>query len=157
MHDYEAASTVGGLSFETANGIINADTICDLVVPKLAYDDAHVTPYVLPDSPDVLSIGRRCVQEGYGFYWAPFSDTPALIPPDSHFPRYSKQRASEQWIWLETEDDIPYLVDTYNPYPTLHSSKSCPAPQARAVQTQNKDLTGAHMANLKCPKCGDSP
>ena len=72
----------GGLSFETANGVINADTICDLVVPTFAYDDAYVTPYVLPDSPDVLSIGRRCVQDGYGFYWAPFSHI--ILPLSFH-------------------------------------------------------------------------
>ena len=152
---YDAAGTVGGLAFETANGVINADSVCDLVVPKLAFDDAHVTPYVLPDSPDVLSIGRRCVQDGYGFYWAPYSKTPALIPPESSFPRYSKQRAAEQWIWLETEDDVPYLIDTHNPYPESHNSKLCPAPQARAVQPQAP--TGTQVADLKCPKCGDSP
>ena len=152
---YDAAGTVGGLAFETANGVINADSVCDLVLPKLFADDAHITPYVLPDSPDLLSIGRRCVQDGYGFYWAPYSKTPALIPPESSFPRYSKQRAAEQWIWLETEDDVPYLVDTYNPYPETHCSKLCPAPSARAVQQQAS--AGTQVADLKCPKCGDSP
>ena len=30
-------------------------------------------PYILDSTPDVLSIGRRCVEDGYAFYWEPYS------------------------------------------------------------------------------------
>ena len=45
--------------------------------------DESVEPYVLPNTPSVLSIGRRCVQEGYHFVWLsgkhPYLITPKMI------------------------------------------------------------------------------
>ena len=38
--------------------------------------DGEITPYVLEGTPDVLTIGGRCVNERYRFEWPPFSKTP---------------------------------------------------------------------------------
>ena len=65
-----AASTP--LAFETANGALDASEEVPMMVPALDGQDAIIEPYVLPDSPDVLSIGKRCVDHGYGFYWPPY-------------------------------------------------------------------------------------
>ena len=35
-------------------------------------------PYILDASPDVLSIGRRCVEDGYMFVWKPYSLSPTI-------------------------------------------------------------------------------
>jgi hypothetical protein len=56
-----------------------------------------VEPLVLPDTPAVLSIGRRCMQMGYGFYWHP-GQNPFLVTPDGNV------------IPLLVRKDIPYLA-----------------------------------------------
>ena len=52
---------------------------------------------VLPDTPTVLSIGRRCMEHGYGFWWEPYG-LPILILPDGRY------------IILEVDGYIPYLT-----------------------------------------------
>ena len=42
---------------------------------------AVVEPCVMPATPDVLSIGRRCVKHGWSFWWPPWSKRPVLSPP----------------------------------------------------------------------------
>ena len=37
-----------------------------------------VSALILESSPDVLSLGRRCVEMGYAFHWAPYSNTLVL-------------------------------------------------------------------------------
>jgi hypothetical protein len=56
----------------------------------------------LVDSPDVLSIGRRCVDEGFSFHWPAGSSEPYFIDQDG------------ERITLETEAYVPYLPDSYN-------------------------------------------
>ena len=56
-----------------------------------------VEPLVLPDTPDVLSIGRRCMHMGYGFYWHP-GRNPYLVTPEGNV------------VPLLVRKDIPYMV-----------------------------------------------
>ena len=56
-----------------------------------------VEPYVRPDTPSVLSTGRRCTQEGYHFVWLS-GKHPYLITP------------SGKLVALAVEDDIPYHI-----------------------------------------------
>ena len=37
---------------------------------------------ILKSTPAVLSVGRRCVEEGYSFHWPAFSNEPYMIAPD---------------------------------------------------------------------------
>ena len=37
---------------------------------------------ILEDTPDVMSVGQRCSEYGYGFYWAPWAEEPYLHTPD---------------------------------------------------------------------------
>ena len=39
-------------------------------------------PLVLKDTPDVLAMGRRCMNEGYTFVWKAHSDKPYFRKPD---------------------------------------------------------------------------
>ncbi len=41
----------------------------------------NTEPYILDDTPDVLSFGRRCQLDGYGFLWEAFSSEPYFIAP----------------------------------------------------------------------------
>jgi len=63
---------------DTANGHSVADKGIELVVELLGQ---RILPYVLDSSPNVLSLGRRCVVDGYGWYWPPYSLSPYLIHP----------------------------------------------------------------------------
>ena len=58
--------------------------------------DRDVEPLVLEQTPSVLSIGRRCMEEGFSFWW-PAGGNPILYMPDG------------RQIELEVIDYIPYL------------------------------------------------
>ena len=55
------------LLFSGVGGEKPADMILRVKSPAL---DTHVVPYVLDATPDVIFIGRRCVEEGWSF-WCP--------------------------------------------------------------------------------------
>ena len=65
-----------------------------------------ITPLVLESTPDVLTVGRRCAEEGFGFHWEPFSTKPYFILPGG----------TERCV-LESIDNVPYLRDTMNALP----------------------------------------
>ena len=66
------------IQLSTANDLISSDKIA----PQQIGEPGEVAePYVLDQSPDVLSIGRRCVQKGHSFNWPPYSLKPALAGP----------------------------------------------------------------------------
>ena len=62
----------------------------------------NILPYVLTATPNVLSIGRRCRHDGFGFYWEPFAKVPRVVAPDG------------SPIPVEVFGDIPYFRDTIN-------------------------------------------
>ena len=80
--------------FQTANGNTKG---LDVVTMNIVEFDESVEPYVLLDTPSVLSIGRRCMQEGYRFVWLS-GKHPYLITPSGKF------------VALAVEDDIPYIT-----------------------------------------------
>ena len=59
--------------------------------------DENITPYVLENTPPVLTVGYRCMEMGYTFMW-PTAQEPYFIRPDGVV------------IRLTVEDYIPYLV-----------------------------------------------
>ncbi len=62
----------------TANDISSSDMVVPQQIGALG---VNAEPYVLDQSPDVYSIGRRCVQDGHSFQWLPYSLAPALRCP----------------------------------------------------------------------------
>ena len=81
------------LGFHTANGPTNTKYTVKVMVRELA--DSSVVN-VLKDTPAVLSVGRRCMKEGYSFHW-PAGSPPFFITPDN------------VRVMLEVDDDVPYL------------------------------------------------
>jgi hypothetical protein len=65
------------ISFATANGRITTEIVAPMFCEELK---DLVEPLVLPDTPAVLSIGRRCMHMGYGFFWHP-GRNPLLVTP----------------------------------------------------------------------------
>ena len=62
----------------TANGSTRADEEADLTVDAL---HKPFSAYILDETPAVLSVGVRCMQQGYSFVW-PADGKPYFIRPD---------------------------------------------------------------------------
>ena len=100
-HDLTTPSGVGDndvqkvrkIVFKTANGRISTDRALNLVSSLLR---GPATPYILPETPWVLSIGKRVMEMGYSFVWVA-KTAPWLISPDGHR------------IDLEVHGNIPFL------------------------------------------------
>ena len=79
-------------TFATANGGLTAHERIQLAVGPL---DIAVEPYVLDDTPAVLSVGAR-IKQGFSFVWM-HDKAPCFVRPDGVV------------IPLDTRGDIPYL------------------------------------------------
>ena len=76
----------------TANGPSYADQI-KINVPSLGIE---ADPYVLPSTPSVLSVGYRCMEQGFDFIWK------ACCRP------YFRDKKGKK-ISLDVRDNVPYL------------------------------------------------
>mgnify|MGYP003335587384 CR=1 FL=1 len=70
--------TVKPQDFQTAGGRIRSEHVVPLYCNQ--YKEA-VRPYLLPETPWVLTVGRRCQEKGCTFIWPAFSDTPVMYTP----------------------------------------------------------------------------
>ena len=66
-----------------------------------------VQPFVLDETPTVLSVGRRCMKMGYSFHWI-CGKLPFMIMPEKEI------------VHLHVKDDIPYLVGDRNARSNRH-------------------------------------
>eukprot|EP00439_Symbiodinium_sp_Y106_P083820 s148_g24.t1 len=62
--DLETLVTPEPISFQTANGITDTDLVSNFQTESFA---EPINAYVLDDTPLVLSIGKRCMNQNYGF------------------------------------------------------------------------------------------
>ena len=83
------------INLSTANGPICADKIADFSIDQL---NEVVTPYVLPSTPAVLSVGQRCLEKGYDFVWRKNS-APYFVRPDG------------KAVILKLDGRVPYVDD----------------------------------------------
>ena len=64
---------------DTAGGEETADSALPMHCSPLRED---ICPLLMPKgTPKVLSCGMRCVELGYGFWWAPYSEEPEIWIP----------------------------------------------------------------------------
>ena len=90
------------LTISTANGLVS----CNQVASTQAGELGEVAePHLLDATPDVLSIGRRCVEDGCEFHWGPFSLHPTVTT------------AKGTVVKLISRDCCPYLDDFEPDYP----------------------------------------
>ena len=64
-------------TYETAAGDVTVDSTISLHSNRIG----KINAVLLEGSPAVVSVGKRCMEEGYGFYWPPFTP-PHIIHPD---------------------------------------------------------------------------
>ena len=79
----------------TANGVIKADQEVPLYIAELK---EKCVPYILKNTPDVLTMGHRCMCEGYSFVWKAHSNKPFFRRPDG------------KRISLTVDHYVPYLL-----------------------------------------------
>jgi len=84
------------VELETANGVLKVDTSAHVQVGGVC---ENITPYVLEETPDVLSVGYRCTEKGYGFYWEPYQQCPTFVSPDGNE------------IPVDNDGYCPYMVE----------------------------------------------
>ena len=63
----------------TANGVTRAEHEVPLYISEL---DEHCVPFILKSTLDVLTMGRRCMEDGYSFVWKAKSNQPYFRKPD---------------------------------------------------------------------------
>ena len=82
---------------QAANGIVDLTNVITFDIEKLKQS---TTAVVGKDTPDLLSVGYRCQELGYGFYWPPHS-IPYFVLPDG-----------KTEVDLEVDQFVRYLLDT---------------------------------------------
>ena len=102
--------TCDPIMFHTANGSAATQTKAEI---DLGTFDMTSHAYVLDDTPSVMSLGKRCMEEGYSFVW-PSGKMPFMITKDG------------ERIDLTIHDNIPYVdLGAYEctPHECHHASK----------------------------------
>ena len=83
--DVAGAEVVGKREVSFAPPILSAGGVVrsfESVVVDMADIGDTVKAAVLPDTPNALSAGRRCAQQGFSFVWRPWEDKPEIGAPD---------------------------------------------------------------------------
>jgi hypothetical protein len=87
-HDLVSHSDAKGMStreipapivFHTANGTTTTKHVVPMEIRALG---TEVEPYLLQDTPPVISFGRRCEVDGWAFHWEPYSSNPTWVTPE---------------------------------------------------------------------------
>ena len=86
--------TSEAMTFMTANGVTGADQKVDLIFDEIK---DTISPFVLEESPSILSIGKRCADNGCGFLRMP-GEKPIMFDD------------RQSVIRLRVKDHIPYFV-----------------------------------------------
>ena len=66
------------ITFHTANGLTVTENVANIYVHEL---DENITPFILNNTPPVLTVGYRCVETGYTIIWL-HEQSPFFIRPD---------------------------------------------------------------------------
>ena len=83
------------MTFHSGNGIVDSDKALPHYSPVMG----SVRPRLLEDSPDVYSVGYRCIEEGWEMRWPAWSHHPYFKRPDGMF------------VVLVADEYIPYVVE----------------------------------------------
>ena len=107
------------LTFHTANGDTEAHEVVNSFMAEIREE---IKPYILESTPNVLSVGFRCVKLGYSVIW-PAGERPYFVLP------------SGQIVELDVIDDIPYLMPgAAKSLPRKQKGPRCFACGAKALQ-----------------------
>ena len=135
------------LCISTANGESRADKGIALWLSTLGED---ITPYVLEDTPNALSLGRRCVDGGYDWVWLGGTTCTYIVHPAVRAkwgPIYDPVPKSER-IAMRVEDYCPYLGDPGSTFAAVDgfAAAACsvvrPVASAPMVRTMPSPISG---------------
>ncbi len=118
--------TTAPILLATANGLVDGDKVVSQQIGELR---KVAEPYVLDSTPDVLSIGRRCVEDGYEFHWRPYSLHPTITTPEGKI------------VQLISRDCCPYLDDYEPNYCPAVSTITASAPSGEGHPRVNTSVT----------------
>ena len=82
------------ITFHSANGPTVTEYVANVYADEL---DEHISPYIINNTPPVLTVGYRCMEMGYTFVW-PTGQKPFFIRPDGMI------------VQVTVENNIPYLI-----------------------------------------------
>ena len=100
IYDYMYVS--GKINFHTANGVTSTTSMVDLNFDTF---NEPAKAHVLDDTPSVLSLGKRCMEQGYSFVW-PSGRDPYMINSDGEKIKM-EVRDLMQYVYLCDEDYHP--------------------------------------------------
>jgi len=118
---------------DTADGEVVADALIHLHNSTLG---ENISPYVLESTPNVLSLGRRVVVDGYSWHWEGYTTQPVMIHP-----------GTGQHIALEVHDFCPYLRDAGDTFPLA----LCPEASSHARRSVAPALQHLAAVARPCP------
>ncbi len=112
-------------TLETANGIVQTDQVCDVDIPLL---QQQLSPFVVDISPALLSLGKRCMLDGFSFNW-PAYQRPTLTTPQG------------KDVLLPVENSLPWLTPQCDvAAPVQDGAASDEAPDGDVLVTDDTDL-----------------
>ena len=120
------------LALTTANGDIDATDEITLFVNCIKM---MIQLHVLPNTPNVLSVGRRVVEEGFGFYWDPYSLEPYMTSPSTgvRIPMYVDQYCP----YICDDEAVDHSTATERPAMTTLTPAAAGAPTAKVEPGAN--------------------
>jgi len=69
------------MMFRTANGTTAATTVIVLRHPGM---ESNIAPYIIKDTPAVMSVGKKVMHENYGFHWPGKKGFLTSLPPGAN-------------------------------------------------------------------------
>jgi len=127
-------------TFETAAGEVNTDSSIELFSDQIGQIDA----VLLKHTPPVISIGRRCMEQGFGFYWPPYT-APHIICPDGR-----------TRIDCTVEAFVPYIMEDKGTVCPIAAEVNNPSSSSRAFDPEDnillKDLVRDESLKLSAKK-----
>ena len=114
-------------TFSTANGRITATMVSPMYSEIL---QETIRPYVLPETPPVLTIGKRCMEQGDSFIWCA-NEAPIFVMPDQTI------------LQLEVHRNIPVLnVSDQMKMPHMPTKFQC-VPLAPSIEVAREETLEA--------------
>ena len=120
-----------------ATGPSSAEDQCTIDVPSMS---SKAEPYVIPETPSVLPVVQRCMDEGFDFVWRAFKR-----------PNFQKQPGGKN-VYMDARDCVPYLK-------AWHENLAPPARvRAEALPTKESptERSGHQKQELKPSRCARS-
>ena len=128
---YDLQNIARPFNVNTANGGQRIDTQAEVPIPAL---NKKTWAAAMPDSPCLLSVGKRCLEYGYEFHWPKYSP-PYLVSPEGNV------------IKLEVQSNVPILRSKVPVFSPLDQNK----------QDTSSNIASSIRAAEKAFICPNSP